>query len=331
MSRGAAILRELYEANGRYTLPGELASSLRATGEEIMRRVEELRALGFDIESHPHRGIRLVSAPDRLTAEDLEARLSTRCIGREIGVFEETDSTNDLVHRFAREGRPEGLVIFADGQRRGRGRQGRSWVSPPGCALHFSFLLRPVIPARRVPCLTLGAAAAVAEAIRERAGLHATLKWPNDVRIRGRKVAGILTETVCEGERIVYAVVGVGINVNTPLASFPPSLRETATSLAAEREGRPVSRPDLAASVLERIDDLVAPGTESGRWERLTQRFERLCDTLGAAVAVRDGTRITEGDAVGIDEDGSLLVRTAEGRIETVRGGEVREVRYEAG
>lgn len=327
MTPETAILRALHDAGGGYTPAGEVASRLEAGGTDILRRVDDLRRLGFDIESHPHHGLRLVSVPDRILADDLQARLSTRCVGSAIRVFEETDSTNDLVRRFAREGHPAGLVVFADSQRRGRGRHGRAWASPPRCGLYFSVLLRPPFPASRVPCLTLGAAAAVAEAARDLAGLPARIKWPNDVHVRGRKAAGILTETVSERERVVYVVVGIGINVNTPPESFPEAIRDEATSFAAERGGRAVDRPEFAASVLQRLDDLA---TAEAGWGRLLPRFEALCETVGATVAVRNGTRLVEGEAVGIDGDGSLRVRTAEGRIETIRGGEVREVRYGA-
>jgi BirA family biotin operon repressor/biotin-[acetyl-CoA-carboxylase] ligase len=321
------ILRALHAAHGGYVHASAIAADLAVEPGAVVRVVRDLEALGFVIESHPHHGLRLLISPDRILADDLKARISTRSIGRMIRVFAETDSTNDLAQQFAGQGAEEGLVVFADAQRRGRGRQGRSWVSPPGCGLYFSVLLRPSLPAAQIPLLTLAAAAAVAESSRELHALSASIKWPNDVRIRGRKAAGILTETMSERGRIGYVVLGVGINVNPLPESLPEHLHQEATSLAAAKGGRAIHRPELAAAVLQRLDDLISTSARTG-WGALMPRFEALCDTVGATVSIRNGARTIEGDAIGLDDQGSLRIRTPEGCVETVHSGDVREVRY---
>ena len=225
------------------------------TPEVLAARVGELRAAGYVIEELPEGGRRLVSDPDQLIADDLCATLPSGVVlGREILVFEETDSTNDLAARAGRDGVAEGIVFFAESQRAGRGRLGRRWVSPPGRNLLFSVLLRPaVVPAERWPELTFCAALAVAETAERFAGRAARVKWPNDVLLDGRKVAGILLEAH-HAPGAGFVVVGIGLNVLQRAEDFPPELRERAGSLAMLGAGEP-SRREVAAFVLERLDE----------------------------------------------------------------------------
>src|SRR5580698_5968347 len=188
MTTGAKILSALRENSGGVS-GAELAERLGVTRAAVWSHIEELRRLGFGIVAGPHSGYRLTDEPDALLADDLLARLGrSRIIGRDIHVFQETTSTNDVVEKLARDGVREGVVVFAESQTKGRGRLGRKWVSPPRKGLWFSVLLRPQISPTAVTQLTIAAATALFRAIHAQTGVTAEIKWPNDILIRGKKV-----------------------------------------------------------------------------------------------------------------------------------------------
>jgi BirA family biotin operon repressor/biotin-[acetyl-CoA-carboxylase] ligase len=237
----------------------------------------------------------------------------------QIQVVAATGSTNTDLLRAAADGAPEGTVLAAEAQTAGRGRMGRSWVSPPRSALTFSFLLRPAdVPASRrgwVPLLT-GVAAVLA--LRQTTGLDATLKWPNDVLVGHRKLAGILAEQT--GDAIV---VGIGINVS----AHPPATSGTAaTSLAAEGAA-PASRDLLLLAVLGEVEHAYLRWTADPDGSGLRQRYQSMCDTIGRAVRVElPGGHALAGTAAGVDGHGRLVVRTGES-LTAVSAGDVVHVR----
>ena len=290
MSATQEILTALHRSNGEFV-------QLKLPARELA----ELETLGYGIQTHPHFGYRLVAVPDRLMAEDLRARVQTKVIGRKIVVFEETTSTNDAVERMAQS--REGLVVFAESQTKGRGRHGRVWASPRGKGLWFSVLLRPKFP---LPRLTVAASVAVARV----AGPEARIKWPNDVTLHGRKLAGILTET-----RQDVAILGIGLNVNCQATDFPADLRKLVTGLTC------MDRPGLAARLLTELDGLYAQAADN--FPAIIAEWARLCTTLGKQIAVRMGARHIEGHAQALDEDGALLIRRDSGQIERVLGADL--------
>src|SRR5438105_13413073 len=232
MSIDAQILNALRAANDGSVSGTELSQELGVSRAAIWARIQELRSLGYDIEASPHLGYRLLSAPDVLHADDLMSRLSkTKVIGRNIQVFEETTSTNDVIEKLARDGVKEGAVVFAESQSRGRGRLGRKWISPARKGLWFSVLLRPPLRPQSATQLTVAVAIALRNAIELQTGLRAEIKWPNDILVSGKKVAGILTELNAELDRIKYVLVGIGVDVNINTNEFPQELRAQATSL----------------------------------------------------------------------------------------------------
>ena len=251
-----ARLLRAWRAAGDRTL---CADDAELTPEVLAERVRGLRGAGYGIDGPlpPGERYRLACAPTRLVADDLCAALPAGVVaGREIFVFEETDSTNDLAAQAGRDGVAEGLVFFAESQRAGRGRLGRRWVSPPGRNLLFSVLLRPAsVPAERWSELTFCAALAVAETAERFTGQAARVKWPNDVLLSGRKVAGILLETH-HAQEPGFVVVGIGLNVLQSTDDFPPELRERAGSLAMMRPaGVELERREVAAFLLTRLDE----------------------------------------------------------------------------
>ena len=320
MSSATVILSAFHEASGQFVPASELQRRLATTSGGVAEKIAELQRLGYRIESHPHLGYRLVSAPDRLLGEDLRARIHTRLIGSEILVFEETASTNDVIEQLAHAGGHEGLVVFAESQTRGRGRHGRPWVSPRGKGLWFSVLLRPPIPPAAVARLTVAASVAVASAVRALAGLDTRIKWPNDVTVGGRKLAGILTEMRGEADEVTLAILGIGINVNCTPEDFPPTLLATATSARIET-GRSQDRLALAAAVLEALDGTYRLALEN--FEAVSDEWARLSTTLGKHIVVALGPRRIEGYAQALNGDGALLVRKDNGQIEQIVGGDL--------
>jgi BirA family transcriptional regulator, biotin operon repressor / biotin---[acetyl-CoA-carboxylase] ligase len=300
----------------------ELSQKLHVSRAAIWARVEELRSLGYDIEASPHRGYRLLSAPDVLHADDLISRLGqTQVVGRDIRVFQETTSTNDVIEKLAHDGVKEGVVVFAESQTRGRGRLGRKWISPGRRGLWFSVLLRPDLRPQEATRLTVASATALRRAIESLTGLKPDIKWPNDILIHGKKVAGILTELSAELDRVKYVVLGIGVDVNLNQADFPAELRKVATSLKAEL-GRLVSRPELAVAILRELDhDYGRIGSD--QFAALADEWEEHGTTIGHDVIVRTGGRQIRGRAESLGEDGELLLRTDHGHLERIIGGDV--------
>jgi len=326
MSLDAQILQALRAAADGTVSGAELSQRLGVSRAAIWAHIEDLRALGYDVEASPHLGYRLLSAPDVLHADDLMSRLAgSQVIGRDIRVFQETTSTNDVIERLARDGVKEGAVVFAESQTKGRGRLGRQWVSPTKAGLWFSVLLRPGLRPHDTTQLVVASATALRRAIETHTGLKAEIKWPNDVLFQGRKLAGILTELSAELDRVKHVVVGIGVNVNLDPGDFPSELRRVATSLKAEL-GKAVSRPELAVAILRELD-LDYERIASGRFAAVADEWEQHCTTLAREVVIRTGQRQLRGRAESLDEDGALLLRTDHGRLERVIGGDVTLVK----
>jgi BirA family biotin operon repressor/biotin-[acetyl-CoA-carboxylase] ligase len=300
----------------------DLAEQLHISRAAIWSRIEELRKLGYDIEAGPHRGYRLVDEPDALLADDLLARLGkTKIIGRDIQVFEQTTSTNDVVEKLARDGVREGAVVFAESQTKGRGRLGRKWVSPARKGLWFSILLRPNLRPQETTQLTVASATALRRAIVSQTRLQPEIKWPNDILINGKKVAGILTEMSAELDRVRHVIPGIGIDVNQDASEFPAELRKIATSLKIEgRES--FSRPALAVAILEELDEEYARVC-AGKFAGIANEWVEYCGTIGKDVSVRIGERVIQGRAESLDDEGALVLRTEHGRLQRITGGDV--------
>lgn len=321
------------------TIDTQILSALRASGDEgvagtelsqrlgisraaIWARIQELRSLGYDITASPHVGYKLVSVPDVLHADDLLSSLGgIKVIGRDIRVFQETTSTNDVVEKLARDGVKEGVVVFAESQTKGRGRLGRKWVSPPRKGLWFSILLRPPLRPLAATQLTIAACTALFRALKAQTGLNPGIKWPNDILIQGRKVAGILTELSAEPDKVKHLILGMGVDVNHTANDFPPELRKIATSLRIET-GQRQNRAELAVRIMQELDRDYEHICQ-GRFEMVADEWESHCSTIGERVSIHVGDRVIRGTAEALDADGALLLRTQHGHLERIIGGDV--------
>jgi BirA family biotin operon repressor/biotin-[acetyl-CoA-carboxylase] ligase len=321
MTTDAKILSAL-RANPDGVSGTELADKLRISRAAIWARIEELRRLGYDIEAGPHSGYRLIGVPDVLHADDLIARLGkTKVVGRDVRMFEQTTSTNDVIERLARDGVKEGVVVFAESQTKGRGRLGRKWVSPTHKGLWFSILLRPDLRPQEATRLTVASATALRRAIHSETGLNPEIKWPNDILVHGKKVAGILTEMSAELDRVRHIILGIGVNINMSAGEFQPELRKFATSLKIE-SGRTISRADLATAILRELDGDYARIC-GGLFAEVADEWEAHCTTIGRDVTIRIGERRLRGRAESLSDEGALLLRTEHGHLESVTGGDV--------
>ncbi|MGQ9532743.1 MAG: biotin--[acetyl-CoA-carboxylase] ligase [Desulfotomaculales bacterium] len=318
-----AILSRLRHGN---FISGEmLCRQLGVTRTAVWKWVRALRKEGYHIEGRPRLGYRLVGVPDRLYPEEVRRGLHTTTLGRRIFYYHSLPSTNDRAKELARDNAPEGTVVVAEVQTRGRGRLGRQWFSPEGGGLWFSVILRPTLAPSDLPQITLLAAVAGARAVHRVTGLVPGIKWPNDLLLAGRKFAGILTELHAEADRVDHLVLGLGLNANIAPAAFPEELRAAATSLQAEL-GRPVDRVELFRALLQELEIWYRRWARTG-FAPVRSEWYRWNVTLGRPVAVRTAGVEMVGWAEDLDEEGALLVRLTTGTRRRVVAGEVTFLR----
>lgn len=318
------ILRLLKEDPGRFLSGTALASRLRITRTGIWKHIQALRSLGYPIESHPKEGYRLSLLPDLLIAEEVQAGLKTVWLGREYHFLPRVGSTNDYALDLARRKAAHGCAVVAEEQTSGRGRLRRPWVSPPGCGLYVSVLLRSAIPVREASQTNLVAALAMTVLLRDRYALPASIKWPNDLLIGGRKVAGILTEMQSDQDFTNFLVLGMGVNVNHGPEDLPGPFRYPVTSLALELGGR-VRRLDLLLQFLDRFEALYERFLAEG-FGSLASQVEACSGILGRDVLIQTGKGELVGKATGLTPEGALRLLTPEGREEIIWVGDVTRV-----
>lgn len=311
-----ALLRE----SDKFVSGQELCSRFGVSRTAVWKVINQLKKEGYRIEAVQNKGYHMVSSPDLLSKYELESRLNTEWLGREIVYKEVTSSTNADVRRMAEDGAKNGLLVVADGQTLGKGRRGREWESPKGTNLYFSMLLKPNFSPDKASMVTLVAAYSVAAVIRENTGLDAKIKWPNDIVVDKKKVCGILTEMSMERDYIHHIVVGIGINVNEE--EFPSELEGMATSLKNEK-GSIVSRANLLSDILLQFETDYATFLEAESLKPFVDEYNKMLVNKGSLVKVLDPKGEFSGIAGGIGEDGMLIVFKENGQIEKVYAGEV--------
>jgi BirA family biotin operon repressor/biotin-[acetyl-CoA-carboxylase] ligase len=296
-----------------------LAERLSLSRAAVWKRIKRLKYLGYAIVGSPRKGYRLLAIPDKLLPGEIAAGLKVRLLQGPIHHFETLPSTNDLAKELAASQAPEGTLVVAEGQSRGRGRLGRQWSSPPGAGLYVSVLLRPPLPPSDLPQITLTAAVAVVRALKRATGVAPGIKWPNDLILAGKKLGGILTEMETESDQIRHLVLGLGLNVNN--REFPAEIEDLATSLILAT-GRSFSRLAILKAWLEELDSLYQLFLDR-EFARILTEWKEYTVTLGQFVRVRQGPVEISGQALEVAPDGALLIETRTGEIVRVTSGEI--------
>ncbi|MBW2348976.1 MAG: biotin--[acetyl-CoA-carboxylase] ligase [Deltaproteobacteria bacterium] len=320
MGRKLRLLDMLKAEKGRWVSGEALSTALCVSRTAVWKHITTLRSEGYEIEASPRRGYRLMGETDALFPREIRAGLCTRRLGQGIVVYREVlESTNDRAKALAAEGAPEGTLVISESQTSGRGRMGRAWFSPRGEGIYLSMILRPRLSFEEIPKLNLLAAVAAADTLADVLGLEVRIKWPNDLLIGAKKVAGILTEAGMEMDAVDFAVIGLGLNVNT--REFPEPLKQTATSLflCARRK---FPRVPLVRNFLERFEKGYLDFLDKG-FGPVLEGWKRYGDITGQWVEVRMLDRKCRGRVLGLDADGFLLLRTPGGGTQRVLSGDV--------
>ncbi|MFA5350334.1 MAG: biotin--[acetyl-CoA-carboxylase] ligase [Candidatus Omnitrophota bacterium] len=308
---------EYLKKEHEYISGDEIASRLGVSRQGLWKHIQDLKDSGYDIVAVPHLGYRLESSPDRLFALEIAYSLNTKFIAKKIHYFDYLSSTMDMAMQLGIQGASNGTLVLAESQTKGRGRLGRSWFSPKYKGIYFSLILRPNIPPSASPMLTLLAAVSICEAVKKIVSLDAQIKWPNDVFICNKKIAGILTEMNAEVDKVNFVVIGIGLNVNND----KKSLIAQATSLK-EQAGQSISRILLLQELLRRIENNYSILEDKGV-QAIIDKWRSFTLTLGRRVKVYYQDKHVEGAAVDIDQDGALLIRKDSGLMQKVFSGDV--------
>ena len=311
-------LLKLFKKSPDVYLSGEQASEeLGVSRTAVWKHIEKLRGLGYEFDAVPHLGYRLRKSPDKLYSYEIEPFLNTKCIGRNIKYFDTLDSTNTTAYKFAKEGAFEGTAIIAEKQTKGRGRLSREWTSPKNKGIYTSIILRPNMAPYQAPGITLVAAVSVAEALRSSTGIEASIKWPNDILINNKKIAGILTEMEAESDSIKFIILGIGINLNAKFTELPKG-----STSAFEELHRKVLRFEIAVALFQKLEENYNIFNKEG-FSPIRDKWHDLSATLGRRVRATCINRKIEGEAVGIDTDGALKIRLDNGFHEKVMAGDL--------
>jgi len=314
----AEILQLLRDHPSAFLSGEEISYRLKVTRTAVWKRMKHLRASGYEIEAFPRSGYRLIRSPDLLTPLEVNPILKTKWMGRAIHYFHTLDSTNSKAYELALRGAREGEVVIAESQKKGRGRLGRQWFSPPFLNLYLSVILRPQIPPHQASLITLMAAVAAAEAIEKFSGLRPLIKWPNDILLRDRKVAGLLNEIHSEIDRIHFVILGIGVNLNMDGKMFSKEIRTIATSLKQEM-GQTISRKTFLLTLLQELEKSYSVFLKEGG-DTVLKAWKDWAQIKGRRVKVTSFGETLTGVAMDVDSNGALIIKTEEGQKRVVAG-----------
>jgi len=316
-----AIIDCLKQKDG-YVSGGELCVRFRVTRAAVWKQIQELRRRGYRIEGVPSTGYRLLSVPDILSESEILCGCPKgKRIGAKIHVLETTVSTNEYAWLLAEGGAREGEVVIAEEQTGGKGRRGRVWASPGGVNLYTSLILRPRILPHQAPLITLLASVAIAQVVREGYAIEAAIKWPNDVLVEGKKVAGILSEMSAEADGVHFLILGIGVNLNMTSDMFPSEMLYPGTSLCVVT-GRKVNRASFAGALYTMLDYWYDVFLQEGSTP-VRDAWLKACVHHGQILGVETAAGIRKGWFAGLGEDGCLLLKTSQEGVERIHAGDV--------
>ena len=313
------ILRLLRSADG-YISGQELCNRFGVSRTAVWKAINQLKEAGYEIEAQQNKGYRLMAAPDLMTEAEIKSLMHTEWVAKEVLYFDTIDSTNTKAQELAEKGYPSGTLVVADKQESGKGRRGRSWVSPSGTGIFMTLMIKPDINPNNASMLTLVAALAVAKAITSVTGEVALIKWPNDIVVNGKKVCGILTEMNAQFDYINHIVVGIGINVHNE--SFPEEISQMASSLMIEAGGKRFHRAQIIAETMSYFEQYYDTFLKTQDLSALVREYDELLVNRNKSVRVLDPKEPFDGKAMGITPKGELIVDTWESR-KLVSSGEV--------
>ena len=313
------ILRLLRSADS-YISGQELCNRFGVSRTAVWKAINQLKEAGYEIEAQQNKGYRLMAAPDLMTEAEIKSLMHTDWVAKEVLYFDTIDSTNTKAQELAEKGYPSGTLVVADKQESGKGRRGRSWVSPSGTGIFMTLMIKPDINPNNASMLTLVAALAVAKAITSVTGEEALIKWPNDIVINGKKVCGILTEMNAQFDYINHIVVGIGINVHNE--SFPEEISQMASSLMIEAGGKRFHRAQIIAETMSYFEQYYDTFLKTQDLSALVREYDELLVNRNKSVRVLDPKEPFDGKAMGITPKGELIVDTWESR-KLVSSGEV--------
>ncbi len=313
-----STLLEILENSDGFLSGSELADYLHLTRAAVWKYIRSLRNDGYDIEAVTNRGYRLCPSGDVISVREIQKELGQMAGRFSLEVLPVCVSTNQVIRQRA-SSLPPWHTVIAGRQTGGRGRLGRSFYSPEGCGLYMSIFLRPAMSGEEASLITTAAAVAVCRSIEETAHMDASIKWVNDIFVRGKKVCGILTEAVLdmESRTVDYAILGVGINVTEPEGGFPPELSEIAGALFPQKQHNMRSR--LAAAFLRNFYEIFSLLPSRG----FVEEYRRRSFLTGRRINVIKNGGSVPALAVGIDSSCRLMVRYDDGSTESLSSGEV--------
>lgn len=313
------ILRLLRSADD-YISGQELCNRFGVSRTAVWKAINQLKEAGYEIEAQQNKGYRLMAAPDLMTEAEIKSLMHTEWVAKEVLYFDTIDSTNTKAQELAEKGYPSGTLVVADKQESGKGRRGRSWVSPSGTGIFMTLMIKPDINPNNASMLTLVAALAVAKAITSVTGEKAMIKWPNDIVVNSKKVCGILTEMNAQFDYINHIVVGIGINVHNE--SFPEEISQMASSLMIEAGGKRFHRAQIIAETMSYFEQYYDTFLKTQDLSALVREYDELLVNRNKSVRVLDPKEPFDGKAMGITPKGELIVDTWESR-KLVSSGEV--------
>ena len=311
---------DLIKKNNDYYSGAKISAGLGISRAAVWKKINSLREKGFIIEAVPSKGYRLISFPD-LSEEYIRSAVKGG-VWKDIFVYDRVNSTNELAMSLAaKDDLLTSIVIIADSQEKGKGRLGRTWISPPGRNIYMSLAFKPVLDTKDATMLTLLTAVACAHAIKKISGLQVRIKWPNDLILSGKKCGGILTEIRADIDKVSLAVIGIGINVNLGKEDFKEGIRSIATSIKKE-SGKCCSRNELVIEILRQIEHFYGMLMKLGKHPLLNE-WKILSSTLGKSVKVVIGDEILIGLAEDIDDNGMLILKLDSGLRRQISSGDV--------
>lgn len=315
------LIQILSENKDEYVSGQELSERLQVSRSAIWKHMNELKKDGYVIEGVAKKGYRIISLPNSVSENTIMWGLDTNWLGKNVIHKESLESTQTLAHQLALEGEKHGTIVVADEQTQGRGRVSRKWFSPKGKSISMSMILRPNILPYLAPQLTLLTATVLANVLDEHCNVKPQIKWPNDILINDKKMAGILTEMQAEQDQVLYVIIGIGMNINHTKDDFSDDLLKKATSLRIETNKSWEMLP-IIQEILTTFEHKYSNFLERG-FDPVKHDWENYGFRLHERLHIKTGNQEWEGVFLGIAEDGALLAQKEDGTTEKVYSAEI--------